>query len=298
MRKKIKTAVIGVGVMGLNHVRVLAQISKLAAVCDIDVGRGDKVASRYGVRFYRDYKKMLDKEEIGVVIVAVPTRFHRKVVIDCLKRKIATLVEKPIAGSLDGAEKIVKEAEKNNVFLMVGHVERFNPAVIKLKELIDKGRLGRIVNLLAVRVGIKPPKGRNFDVAVDLGIHDVDVFNYLVGKYPYKKTVIRTRIYDKNIADSASILLKYKNAVGLVQTNWITPVKIRKLYVTGTKGFSELDYISQKLVIYDRLLLGKKVYVMRKEPLEKELEYFLKKKKKGYLSEVVKPAVEALKILS
>ena len=313
MKKKIRTAVIGVVNMGKNHARIYSKISDFIAVSDTQPKLGKKIADKYRVNYYENYKKMLQQENIEAVSVVVPTKLHKNVVLDCLERRIPTLVEKPIAENIKDAKLVLRKAKSKKTFLMVGHIERFNPAVKKLKEIVDEGKLGRIISLLAIRVGIAPPKEPNSDVALDLGIHDVDIFNYILNGYPIRKKVVRGKLFRDNLADSSGILLEYPLATGYIQTNWITPIKMRKLYVTGSKGFIELDYVSQKLIMYNKIIVSKAygdyydfvklsnlskktVYVSRKEPLKEELLFFLGniKKDKHALAE---DAINALDIV-
>lgn len=312
--KKFKVAVIGVGNMGKNHVRIYSKIAELVAVSDLDEDVGSNIAQKYNTKFYKDYRKLIEKEELDAVSVVVPSAYHKDVVTDFLQAKIPTLVEKPIAIGLPDAKKILELVKKYKTLLMVGHVERFNPAVIKLKQIIDHGRLGKIINLLAIRVGINPPNPAASDVALDLGIHDVDVFNYLLNKYPDRKKIIKTKLFSKNMADSSNLLLEYGKVTGVIQTNWITPVKMRKLYVSGVEGYAELDYIQQKLVLHDKILNTKfdgsfyelvslseeapkkQVFISKKEPLKEELKYFLLNKDDWKLNNL-KDSIEALKIV-
>ena len=292
MKRKIKTAVIGTGSMGKNHIRVYSEISNLVAIADVRADIGRPLARKYKTKFYTDYRKMLDKEKPDAVSVVVPTQFHKEVAIECLNRKIATLVEKPIAHTVADAEEILASAQKNKTTLMVGHIERFNPAVLKLKSIINKGTLGRVISMLAIRVGISFPAAKNNDVVVDLAVHDIDVFNFLLDSPPIDKKTIKHKLFKNNLWDSASMLLEYKNAACTIVTNWITPVKMRKLYVTGTDGFVELDYISQKIILHGKHMHKKQdgdfyeflsmyetpkkeVFLSRKEPLKEELQFFL-----------------------
>lgn len=293
--KKIKTAVIGAGNMGSNHARIYSEISNLVAVSDINSEVGRSLANKYNVKFYQNYKEMIDKEELEAVSVVVPTQYHSKVAIECLENKISTLLEKPIAKNLDQASKIIAQAKKSKTVLMIGHIERFNPATVTLKGIINKKKLGTIISLLAIRVGINPPKVPNADVSLDLAIHDIDIFNYLLDSFPISKKIVKHKVYKNNKADSSSIILEYPSTTGIIQTNWITPIKIRKLLITGSKGYCELDYVKQKLSIYNspvHLLADdgfsnilslsnnpkKDVLVSRKEPLREEISYFLKNK--------------------
>lgn len=292
MKKTIKTAVIGAGNMGKNHARVYSEISNLTAIADVLPEIGLPLSREYSVPFYQNFEELLEKEQPEALSVVVPTKFHKDVVLSCLSRRISTLVEKPIADSIRNAEEMILTAKKMKTCLMVGHIERFNPAIRKLKKIINSGKLGKIISLLAIRVGVAPPKIANSDVALDLGIHDIDVFNYLLDEFPVDRKVMRSKIFHNNLADSASVLLEYKEARGYIQTNWITPIKMRKLYITGTDGFVELDYITQKLILHDKIITmkpqgdffemvsvsdapKKEVYVSKKEPLKEELQYFL-----------------------
>lgn len=314
MKSNLRTAVIGVGNMGINHARIYSQISRLVAVSDINEKVGRKVAKAYHAKFYLDYQTLLADNKIDAISVVVPTQFHKQITINCLENKVPVLVEKPISSTIEEAEEMIKISNENNTFLMVGHVERFNPAVVKLKKLIDQGKLGKIINLLAIRVGIAPPHISNSNVVLDLGIHDVDVFNFLLNDFPNSKKIIKKKLFKNNIADSASLLLEYSNATAIIQTNWITPIKMRKLYVTGTEGFAELDYISQKIIFYNKIInaktdgnfyeflsvsknLTKEVFVSKKEPLKEELIYFLKNRKNYNDDTIIKFAKKALEIL-
>lgn len=313
--KKIRVGVIGIGNMGKNHVRIYSKIAKLVAFSDTNEKLGKEMANQFNVNFYKSYKQMLEEEKLGAVSVAAPTFLHKSIVFDCLSKGIPTLVEKPIAINVSQAREMMEYAKKKTTFLMVGHVERFNPAIIKLKRIINEGRLGKIISLLAIRVGINPPNPAASDVALDLGIHDVDVFNYLLGKFPEKKKVVKTKLFSKNTADSSVLMLEYGKATGIIQTNWITPVKLRKLFVSGTEGYVEVDYIQQRLVFHDKILNiringsfyellsisdqapKKEVYISKKEPLKEELLYFLSNIK-NWESNNIADSIEALKVVS
>src|SRR3989344_398424 len=312
MLRKLSCAVIGVGNMGKHHARLYSQMAKLIAVADPVEKIAKQIAKKYNCAYYRNYKTMIGNEKIDALSIVVPTKYHETVADYSLRNKIPTLLEKPISDNLDSAIRIVEQAKESKTLLMVGHLERFNPAVIKLKQLIERKKFGRIIGLNSIRVGINPPPTKGSDVSLDLGIHDIDVFSYLLEETPIEAKVVRGKIHDKNIADHASILLRYRFASGIIQTNWMTPIKIRKLYITGTYGFAELDYISQKLILYEHpsqkkiqtnfkslqtLVKNpkKQIFISKKEPLMEELNHFLnlvrlKKTEYPYF------AVDALKV--
>ncbi len=252
--KKLKAAVIGVGNMGRHHARIYSKLSQtnLIAIADINEKISKALAKKYRCRFYTDYKKMLDEEELDVVSIATPTSLHYKIALDCIKRKINVLVEKPIASTLGQAEIMINEAKKQDVTLMVGHIERFNPAVRKIKDMVARGLLGEVRCIISKRVGM-PATGKVIDanVIVDIGIHDIDILNYLYNSVPEKIVVAGGRAFMKDREDHADIFLKYPPCKsGYVQVNWITPKKIRKICLTGTKGHVEADYITQQIELY------------------------------------------------
>ncbi|MCL4405403.1 MAG: Gfo/Idh/MocA family oxidoreductase [Patescibacteria group bacterium] len=295
--KKIKCAVIGVGNMGRNHARVYSEIPgvELVALADTNPAVVDESAKRFNSMGYVNYKQMLDAEKPLVVSVCVPTVLHHEVAKECLNRGINVLLEKPITMDLKAAEDLLKAAEATGAKFLVGHIERFNPAVLKIKNMVDKGELGNIINIIARRVGGFPPQIKDADIAVDLAIHDIDIVNYLLERLPVEVYVNRQRNHIVRRDDSVEFFLKYNNASAFVQANWITPVKIRKLSITGSEGYLEMDYISQQISFfksnYDKFKETKgdfsdyilhfsepdvmNITVATKEPLKEEILYFI-----------------------
>ncbi len=287
----LNVAVIGVGNMGKHHARVYSELDcKLVAVCDVNEKTGKEIASRFRCKFYKDYMQMLEKEEIDAVSIVVPTIMHKKVALDCIEKGKNILVEKPIADKVEDAKLIINAAKEKNIKLAVGHIERFNPAVQKLKEIINKGELGDITTMVAKRVGVFPPQIKDANVIIDLAVHDIDVFNYLLNKKPDRVFAVAGNALTDKREDYADILLKYNSTDAFIQVNWITPVKIRNLAVTGTKGYVELNYITQDLVTYksnytkdedfnDVIKFGTPekaiIKIEKTQPLKQELKDFL-----------------------
>ena len=296
----MRVCVIGTGSMGKNHARVYSEMAgiELAGVSDTDGKRGKDVAGRHGCRYYRDYNDMIAREKPDAVSVCVPTSLHYDVGKDVIKQGVSLLIEKPISDDVEKAEELVKLAEDAGVCLSVGHIERFNPAVQELKKLIDHGKLGKITSILARRVGIMPPRIKDANVVVDIAVHDIDVFGYLLGKVPERIYASGGKALVADREDYADIFLKYNGTNGLIEVNWITPVKIRMLNVTGTKGYAQLNYITQELTLYESVYekgfdefgdfvvnFGepkKRVLGVNKgEPLRLELENFTEAVEKG-----------------
>ena len=275
--KTINVGVVGVGAMGENHVRVYHKMEEanLIAVSDVSERALKKIEKKYGAKGYTEYSDLLDDPDIEVVSVCVPTTFHHSVVMEAIKHKKHVLVEKPIAFTLNEAEEMIKAAEEAGVILSTGHVERFNPAVQKAKELIDDGVIGDIVSAFAKRVGPLPPRIKDVGVSIDLAIHDLDIMNYL-----FEENV--TQVYgtmnssfdDSEFEDHAEIMVSFDNeSTGIIEVNWLTPYKRRELELTGTAGIISVDYIKQSIEVYGKF--AQDIQIKHEEPLKCELKSFL-----------------------
>lgn len=318
--KKINVAVIGTGHIGRHHVRNYSELacSRLVAICDLNQKIGKKLAQQYHCKFYHDYQKMLDTEPIEAISIAVPTKLHKTVALDVIKKKINVLIEKPIASTTKSAKQIIEAAQKNGIKLTVGHIERFNPAVTALKQMIKQGKLGKITSIIAKRVGPFISRIKDSGVLIDLAVHDIDIINHLLEKKPTKiyanggRAIGRRR---EDHEDYADIFLNYDGSTsGYIQANWITPVIIRELHVTGTKGYAQLNYITQELNFYKSTY--KKGYddygdfvikfgtpqkisipVTNEEPLKLELKAFLESIQKNIQPQITgNDALDALEI--
>ncbi len=275
MRFLIRIGVIGTGAMGQNHVRIYSEMDgvELVGISDIDKKRVEAMATQFKTKAFTDYKKML-AEGLDAVSVVVPTKLHKQVVLDALDAEVHVLVEKPIADTTENADMMIAAAKKAGKILMVGHIERFNPAVIKLKEIIDSGALGKIVSISTKRVGPYNPRIRDVGVILDIGVHDIDVISYLYGKRI--NSVFAVAGADiHSFEDHASIILRMNhNFAGVVETNWLTPHKVRQLTAIGVKGVAYLDYIKQTVQLHDNKWI-RKAKIEQSEPLKNELVYFI-----------------------
>lgn len=290
----LKVAVIGIGNMGRNHARIYSELpdTELVAICDLNKELGTELSEKYNCKYYENYHDLLNNEKIDAVSIAVPTSLHKKIAIDFLKNKIHVLLEKPICNDIADAREIIETAKKNNVKLLIGHVERHNAAVIKLKEMIKEGRFGDIISINAKRVGMYPPQIKDSDVIVDVAIHDVDIINFLYEAVPNSIFSSKGAAIVTNKSDYVDILMNYKDKSGSVQCNWVTPVKIRNLTVTGTKAYAELNYMTQELKVFESEVVKKvddfgefiikfgnpgiaEISIKKEEPLKTELLNFI-----------------------
>jgi UDP-N-acetylglucosamine 3-dehydrogenase len=275
LRKRLRAGVIGVGSMGRNHARLYSELHgvELIGVADLNETLAISVAQSYGCKAFADYNSLLD-ENLDAVSIAVPTTIHSQVALDAIKRRINVLVEKPIADTVENADEIIKAARGNKVKLMVGHVERFNPAIIKLREIIDSGLLGDVVSISAKRVGPYSPRIRDVGIVIDLGTHDVDIMSYLYGEKVKEVYALAGSVVHSH-EDHAIITLNFNNGgSGVIDTNWLTPHKVRSLTVIGSKGIAEVNYIEQTLRIFDQEWV-RDAKIEKKEPLKLELMHFI-----------------------
>jgi UDP-N-acetylglucosamine 3-dehydrogenase len=250
----VPVAVVGAGNMGRHHARNYHELpdAELRAVVDGDTARAEELASRFGAAAYPTVEALLEAEpDVAAVSVAVPTTAHTAVARTLLEAGVHVLVEKPIAPTIEEADELVALARERDLVLAVGHVERFNPAVRELRRLIDDGRVGSILSLVARRVGVMPPQVKDANVIVDLAVHDIDIFGYLLGMTaPTDLFCNAGRAIAADRFDFADIFLRYGSTACYLQVNWVTPVKIRSLAVTGDAGYAHVEYVTQRLDFY------------------------------------------------
>jgi UDP-N-acetylglucosamine 3-dehydrogenase len=291
-----RVAVIGVGAMGKNHARVYHDMPdvELVAVVDEELEVAQNIGRKYHVPAYCGYHEMIAQERPQAVSVAVPTKKHFEVVNYLLQAGCHVLVEKPIACSLEEAQQLSQCAEQVERLLMVGHIERYNPAVIELKRRLDSGELGRVFQIHARRLGPFPSRIQDVGVVMDLATHDLDIMRYLTGSEVIRVFAETKRELHTSHEDLFNGIIRFADdTVGLLEINWLTPTKIRELYVTGERGMYRLDYITQDLFFFENaeanggdwstlgLLRGVSEGAMirypirKKEPLRAELEVFV-----------------------
>jgi len=270
----IRAGVIGVGAMGQHHVRIYSEMEnvELVGISDVSESRVNELAQQYNTKGFTDYNELLE-QGLDAVSIVVPTTLHMPIGLDVINSGANLLVEKPIADTVENAEKLTKAAKDTGVKLMVGHIERFNPAVTKLKQIIDSGLLGKIVSISARRVGPYNPRIRDVGVILDIGVHDIDAISYLYGKKVNEVYAIGGADIH-SFEDHAAIILRYDNELsGIVETNWLTPHKVRKLTVIGVDGVAYLDYIDQTVELHDGEWI-RKAKIEMDEPLKRELMHF------------------------
>jgi predicted dehydrogenase len=292
-----RVAVVGTGVMGRNHARVLNELAgvDLVGVADSNVDAACQVAAHHSTRGYGSLKELLEKERPDAVTIAVPTENHHEAVLEALAAGCHVLVEKPIAATLAQADELVAAAKAAKRVLAVGHIERYNPAVLELKRRLDDGQLGRVYQFDAQRLGPFPQRIRDVGVVIDLATHDLDLMRFLTGSEIVRVYAETRRKVHTTREDMVSGLLRLADgSVGLLQINWLTPTKIRQMTVTGERGMFRADYLTQDLFFHENaeaaahnweqitMLRGVsegsmvKYVIQKREPLQSEFVAFLK----------------------
>jgi UDP-N-acetylglucosamine 3-dehydrogenase len=275
LMKQLGVGVIGVGFWGQNHARVYKELKKtrLVGISDLDKRKAEIVAQKYQCAFHEKNDDLLKNQEIDAVSICTPTSSHLKTSLQAIKHGKHLLVEKPLGHTLREALRVVKEAEKNKIILSVGHIERFNPAVQKLKELIQNKILGDIILIFSRRVTRWPERIGDVGVVMDSAIHDIDVMMYLL-ETDVDKIYAKIGNLKHKFEDYAEALLHFKNGiVGFLDANWLTPRKIRRLIVTGSEATATLDYIEQ-LINLENSKGIKTIQSEWREPLKLELDNF------------------------
>jgi UDP-N-acetylglucosamine 3-dehydrogenase len=287
----VRAGVIGLGMMGRHHVRVLQDLDGVELVAVADAQPLTLAATLRGrdLRGYLSFEEMLASEALDLVVVAVPTSGHKAVGLAALRAGAHVLIEKPIASTCAEAGELIDEADRCRRRLAVGHIERFNPAIIELKRRLTDGDLGRVFRLHARRLGPFPARIRDVGVVIDLGTHDIDIARYLIDAEPTRIFAETARRIHTEHEDMLSALMRFSNnTVAQLDVNWLTPTKIRELSVTGERGMFVANYLTQELSLFENSVIdggvdgdpiasvaeGKMIRfkIEAREPLRAELE--------------------------
>jgi predicted dehydrogenase len=279
----VRIGVIGVGHLGQHHARLLATMDdvELVGICDSNRSRAEEISAKFGSAVVADSRDLLDC--VDAVTVAVPTVAHVDVAVPFLQAGIATLVEKPIASSVAGADRLVEAAERSGAILATGHTERFNPAVAAALPIISGPRFIEIH-----RLGTFPERSLDIDVIFDLMIHDLDLLLTMV-----KSDVTTIEAVGVNVltpkADIANARLTFASGcIANVTASRISRERVRKARFFQNDAYVSIDYASQELEVFRLvkngprpIIQGGKVDVATEEPLRRELADFVQAVRTG-----------------
>jgi UDP-N-acetylglucosamine 3-dehydrogenase len=282
--RPLRVGVIGAGIMGSNHARVFSGLpgAELVAIADPDRKQADFVSRTLGCVAVPDAESLFDMQ-VDAVTIAAPTHLHRDLALAAIERGIHLLVEKPIASSVEEGREIIAAARRAGLTLMVGHVERFNPAVEAIKEAV---RNEDILSIGITRVGPFPPRMSNVGVVIDLAVHDIDLIRWftdsdIVEVQPQLSSAVAER---EDIA-----LLQFRTASGVlahINTNWLTPFKARNVTVATRGKYVMGDLLTRQVTECfgfqpDGSYSMRHLSVGYAEPLRSELLAFLRAVRTG-----------------
>src|SRR5580692_4837482 len=275
----IRVGVVGAGVMGSNHARVLAGLpdTRLIGIVDPLPAHRTRAAELAGCDTFATLDELI-AEGVDAVTIAAPTHLHHEIALACLAHKIHVMVEKPIASSVEEGRAIVDAAERTGVTLMVGHVERFNPAVAAIKQALAGED---ILSIAITRVGPFPPRMSNVGVVIDLAVHDIDLICWFT-----ESDIVEVQPQLSNaVAEREDIaLLQFRTASGVlahINTNWLTPFKARSVTVATRKKYIMGDLLTRQVTECfgfqpDGSYSMRHLSVGHAEPLRAELQAFVR----------------------
>jgi predicted dehydrogenase len=259
----IKVGVIGVGSIGAHHARIFSDLEnvELVGVVDTDYSRAEEIAAKFKCRAFKDHTELMDL--VNTASISVPTTLHFPVAMDFLGHNKDIFVEKPITSTFDEAVKLLAEADKKNLIIQVGHLERFNSGVSLISSMIHEPRL-----IESSRLSPFPGRSVDVDVTLDLMIHDIDIILSLVCSDIVELRATGSKVLTSNL-DIAYAWIEFKNGcIAEVTASRIAEYKVRELKVFQHEAYLNLDYLTQEVTCYRTF--DKKVQKEIKKPEEKE----------------------------
>jgi UDP-N-acetylglucosamine 3-dehydrogenase len=241
----VRVGIIGVGIMGFNHARVLAELPyvEVVGLADPDRSQAMRVAKALGCAAVADHKTLIGLG-LDAAVISAPTHLHHAIALDCIAAGLHVLVEKPIAPSVEEGGQIVAAARRAGVTLMVGHVERFNPAVQSIKQAIEGEQ---ILSIAITRVGPFPPRMSNVGVVIDLAVHDIDLIRWFTESDIVE---VQPQLSSARASREDIALLQFRTASGVlahINTNWLTPFKARTVHVATQEKYVIGDLLTRQV---------------------------------------------------
>lgn len=292
MNPPVRVAVIGVGEMGANHARVYQQLKdvELVAVVDADAAKAEETGRRHSCDWHTSPEQLAGS--VDACSVAVPSSLHAEVAVPLLRAGIACLVEKPLGVTSEDAAAIMQASEDTGSALLVGHIERFNPAVDQLRQILTSQE---VIAVDARRMSAVSGRINDVDVVADLMVHDIDIVLDLLGELPIDIVARGLRTGDSGTDYAVAVLRFASGALATVTASRVTQNQIRELQVSTRERLFTVDYPAQELLIFQQGRIGgllgaapgaegryvldvntERVFVRRTEPLAQELAHFVR----------------------
>jgi len=269
----IKVVVVGVGSLGSRHARIYSELPgvELVGVLDTDRERTEEIATQYDCQAFLTLEEI--PSSVEAISIVVPTDRHYEVAGGLMNRGYHLLIEKPITDDVSHARELLRLAEKSNLLLQVGHVERFNPGILEIEKIVKEPRF-----IECHRNAPFQPRGTEVGVVLDLMIHDLDIILYLVSSPVASLEAVGATILSKH-EDIANARIKFKSGcIANITTSRVSPAKMRKIRIFQDDAYISLDYMAQTAQIYrkeaGRIIIDE-LPIPRGEPLKLELESFV-----------------------
>ncbi len=270
---KIKMGVVGVGHIGKEHARIYADLPTcdLVGVFDANLEQAQSIAKKYKTKAFQSLAELRDA--VDAVSISTPTFAHYDSAHIFLSQGKPVLIEKPITDSPEQAWELIRLAKEKQAFIQVGHIERFNPVLTALEQILSKPRF-----IEAHRLSPYPNRSTDIGVVLDLMIHDLEVILHLVRSPIQSIDAVGVPVLSKG-EDIANVRLRFENGcVANITTSRISPEKMRKIRVFQDDTYLSLDYQNQSGEIYRKIegkIVRDKVQVQKEEPLKLELSSFV-----------------------
>lgn len=272
--EKIKVGVIGTGHLGSIHAKVYSRLQKhvkFVGVCDCNIERSLEIGKKFHTASYSDYEDLFDK--VDAVSIAVPTSLHYNIAKDFLNHNIHVLIEKPITKTLSEADELIDIAKEKNLILQVGHIERFNSAVLAIEPYLKKPKF-----IECQRLGPFHKRVEDVGVVLDLMIHDIDIVLGLMKQdVMHIEAVGLSTISDYE--DVANVRLTFQDGIiADITASRVTKDVVRKMRIFQEDSYVSLDYVTQEAAVFkktDDKIIKEKIKIKKKEPLKKELKSFI-----------------------
>ncbi len=282
--KPIRVGVIGVGVMGERHCRVYSNMRGVdfVGIFDVRDTRGYEVAEKYGVRYFDSATDLL--RAVDAVTIATPTPHHVDFAMEAFVTGVHTLIEKPLAYTLEQGRSLLETAQRSGLIVQVGHIERFNPAFIELKNVADDLA---VVAIMIRRQNSFDASNKDVDVINDLMIHDIDLLLNLVGGPVENVTAVGRTILNGAIDHCIANFSFQAGPVATLIASRITQTKVRSIDITGLDAYVQGDLMGKSVSISRRVMsqyqgakyrqetVIENIHVPAAEPLLLELQHFI-----------------------